>query len=80
MTKQKKAGVQPYLGTRLNQWRIENGLKGYKLAAKLGISQGSLSDIQNNKSHPSADTLARFHKFTNINILWLLLNKGEMEQ
>ena len=65
-------------GTRIRQWRKTIPLKGYKLAEILKISQGSLSDIENNKSLPSADTIAKFHINTNINILWLLTGKGAM--
>jgi transcriptional regulator with XRE-family HTH domain len=65
-------------GTRIRQWRKTIPLKGYKLAEILKISQGSLSDIENNKSLPSADTIAKFHMNTNINILWLLTGKGAM--
>lgn len=73
-------GIKPYLGTRLKQWRKFNELRGYQLAAQIGISQGSLSDIENNKSHPSANTLALLHLHTNVNILWLILEEGEMER
>ena len=72
--------VEPYLGTRLKKWRILNNLKGYELANAIGVSQGSLSDIENNKSHPSANTLALLYTRTNINIIWLLIKKGEMER
>lgn len=66
------------VGTRIRQWRKTTPLKGYELAQVLKISQGSLSDIENNKSLPSADTIAKFHANTNINILWLLTGKGPM--
>ena len=80
MTAPKTGGVHPKLGSRLRLWRISNGLKGQDLAAQIGISQGSLSDLENNKSHPSANTLAKLHKRSSINIMWLLTNKGEMSQ
>ena len=65
-------------GTRIRQWRKTIPLKGYKLAEILKISQGSLSDIENNNSLPSADTIAKFLINTNINISWLLTGKGAM--
>ena len=68
--------VQEYLGTRLRTWRKSVGLKGFELASKIGISQGSLSEIENNKSLPSAETLAKFYMITNLNIVWLLLGSG----
>ena len=66
------------VGTRIRQWRKTTPLKGYELAKVLKISQGSLSDIENNKSLPSADTIAKFHAQTSINVLWLLTGKGPM--
>lgn len=66
------------VGTRIREWRKMIPFKGYELAKVLKISQGSLSDIENNKSLPSADTIAKFHTNTNVNILWLLTGKGPM--
>jgi len=80
MSMNQAIGVKPYLGTRLKQWRKFNEMKGYQLAAQIGISQGSLSDLENNFSHPSCNTLGLFHLHTNINILWLMLEVGEMER
>lgn len=42
------------------------------------ISQGSLSDIENNKSLPSADTISKLYLYSDLNIIWLLLGKGPM--
>jgi len=53
-------------------------MKAYQLAKLIHISQGSLSDIENNKSLPSADTIAKLYQHTNLNIIWLLLGKGPM--
>jgi len=66
------------VGTRIRQWRNTIPLKGFELAEILKIAHGSLSDIENNKTLPSADTIAKFHINTNINILWLLTGKGSM--
>jgi len=55
-------------------------LKSYELAKLISISQGSLSDIENNKSLPSADTISKFFLNTNINIIWLLTGKGAMKK
>lgn len=51
-------------------------MKSYELAKLIKISQGSLSDIENEKSLPSADTIAKLYQFTNLNIVWLLTGKG----
>jgi transcriptional regulator with XRE-family HTH domain len=42
----------------------------------IGISQGSLSDLENNNSLPSAETIARLYLYTDINIFWLMFNRG----
>jgi len=71
-------GVIEGVGTRLREWRQREGLKGYQLAEQIHLTQGSLSDIENNNSLPSAETLTKLHKYTQVNIIWLLINKGPM--
>lgn len=48
------------------------------MAKLIKISQGSLSDIENNKSLPSADTISKLYLYSDLNIIWLLLGKGPM--
>ena len=71
-----KSGTANFLGSRLRQWRKTLPLKSYELAKVIKISQGSLSDIENNKSLPSADTIAKLYQYTDINIIWLLTGEG----
>jgi len=73
-------GTAKFLGDRLRQWRKSVPLRGYQLAKKIGISQGSLSDIENGKSLPSADTIAKLYQHTNLNIIWLLTSKGPIRK
>lgn len=80
MSIRRSPGVQAYLGSRLRKWRTENNLFIYELANLTGIAAPSLSTIENNRAHPSANTIAKLLKGTNINIFWLLLNEGEMER
>ena len=75
---EKKSGAAKNLGTRLREWRKTLPLKSYQLAKLIKISQGSLSDIENNKSLPSADTIAKLYLYSDLNIIWLLLGKGPM--
>lgn len=75
---EKKRGAAKNLGTRLREWRKTLPLKSFQLAKLIKISQGSLSDIENNKSLPSADTIAKLYLYTDLNIIWLLLGKGPM--
>jgi len=80
MAKPNKDGTAPGVGKRIREYRKMIGLKGYQFAKKIGISQGSLSDIENEKSLPSADTLAKLENKTTVNILWVLLDKGSIEK
>jgi transcriptional regulator with XRE-family HTH domain len=77
---EKKHGAAKHLGQRLREWRKTLHLKSYELAKLIHISQGSLSDIENDKSLPSADTLAKLYQYTNLNIIWLLTGKGNMNR
>ena len=46
--------------------------KEYMFAKQIKISQGSLSDILNGNSSPSAETLVRIHNRGKINMVFLL--------
>ena len=70
---EKTSGIANFLGDRLRRWRKSIPMKSFELAKLIQISQGSLSDIENNKSLPSADTLAKLYLKTDINIIWLLV-------
>lgn len=75
---EKTSGIANFLGDRLRRWRKSIPMKSFELAKLIQISQGSLSDIENNKSLPSADTLAKLYLKTDINIIWLLVGVGPM--
>ena len=77
---EKKSGVAKFLGSRLRQWRKSLPLKSFELAKLIKISQGSLSDIENNKSLPSADTIAKLYQHTDLNIIWLLTGGGPIKK
>lgn len=70
------------VGARLMQWLTKNGYhrQMFKFAAEIGLSQGSLSDLINGKSCPAAATLARFHAYAGIDIVWLLTGWGDHNQ
>ncbi len=63
-------------GQRLRAWRKSVPFKLMQLSAKIHVSQGSLSDLENDKSLPSATTLANLSLYTDLNIYWLLTGKG----
>lgn len=66
-----KVGV----GMRIRDYRKSRHMKGKDLAKVLGISQSSLSEIENGKSSPSAKTLLSFFRETDIDIIWALSGK-----
>jgi len=66
------------IGERLLAYRKSKGKNGTDFAAIIGISQGSLSDIERGKTKPSAKALIGLIQKTDIDIRWLLT--GETEQ
>ncbi len=60
------------IGDRIKSFRIEKKLTLVQLSDLIGISHGSLSGLENNKSKPSAETLSSFCLYTDIDIEWLL--------
>lgn len=66
------------IGSRIRQFREQTGHKVKGFAELIGISQGSLSDIENEKTMPSAKTLASLVRITDIEPVWLLT--GEERQ
>ncbi len=68
----------PTVGGRLRYWRKLSSLRLVDLAAAINVSQGSLSDLENDKSLPSATTLTGLCKKTDVNICWILTGEGEM--
>ena len=79
MSTKKNAEVSK-IGDRIRSFRIENDLTLVQLANLIKISHGSLSGLENNKSKPSAETLANFCLYTEINIEWLLTGKGNKKR
>ena len=59
-------------GKRIKQWRKSKKLKLREVVKLLKVSQGSLSDIENGNSDPSARTIRGFILHTDINIFWML--------
>ncbi len=80
MKKKAQFGVTDNVGERLREWRKKSKMKLLELAEVIQISQGSLSDLENNKSLPSANTLASLHTQTDLNIVWLLTETGKMRR
>jgi transcriptional regulator with XRE-family HTH domain len=65
-------------GKRIRVYRKAKKLTIAELAVKIRISQGGLSDIENEKIGPSGDTLLSLIENTDINPGWLMTGWGEM--
>ncbi len=78
MPGKRNANILPKLGERLKKWRKSEGLRLADVSKMIKGTSGPLSEIENNKSYPTVETIAMFHKRTNLNIMWLLFNEGDM--
>jgi len=67
------------MGTRLRAWRKSQlpPMKAFQLAKLIKISQGSLSDIESNKSLPSGATIHNILVLTDIDLHWLLTGRDD---
>ncbi|MEE9258115.1 MAG: helix-turn-helix transcriptional regulator [Nitrospinaceae bacterium] len=66
------------VGKRLKSWRKSKAYRLVDLSKRIGVSQGSLSDLENDKSLPSATTLAGLCLHADVNICWLLTGRGSV--
>lgn len=51
--------------------RLKYNLNQISFAEKIGISQGRLSEIEQGKTKPSAETLKELRKKFNVDLNWL---------
>ena len=72
------SGEPATVGGRLKYWRKVSRLRLVDVAALIQVSQGSLSDLENDKSLPSATTLTGLCQKTDMNLYWLLTGEGSM--
>jgi len=66
------------IGERLKAIRLHLGYNQRKFAAELGISSGSLSEIEKGKNKPRFDVIYNLAKKYKVNIYYLLHGKGKM--
>ncbi|KUP25905.1 helix-turn-helix transcriptional regulator [Paenibacillus sp. DMB5] len=59
------------LGDKVKAIRLQNEFNQVTFAEKLGISQGRLSEIEQGKTKPSAETLRGLRKEFNVDLNWL---------
>jgi len=64
------------VGGRLKYWRKVSRLRLVDVAVLIEVSQGSLSDLENDKSLPSATTLTGLCQKTDLNLYWSLSGEG----
>ena len=67
--------IDNFLGDRLKHYRKSKEMTLVELSDIIGIKHSSLSNIENNKTKPSTDTLANLCERTDIDIIWLLTGK-----
>ena len=63
------------VGKRLRAYRKTISLNVVDFATKIKVSQGTLSELENGISAPSAQTLANLCQITDIDIGWLLTGR-----
>jgi len=76
----KNEGKIEKIGERIKAFRIREKMTLVQLANLIGISHGSLSGLENNKSKPSAETLSNLCLYTDIDIEWLLTGNKSKKQ
>lgn len=59
------------IGQRIKYWRKSRKLRLMDLSKTVRISQGSLSDLENDKSQPSYGTLKKLNTKAGIELYWL---------
>ena len=67
------------INERLKKIRKEQGLSLRALAEKSGISKSTLNDIENGKSNPTTETLAKIAKALNIKMSDLFRTENDPE-
>jgi transcriptional regulator with XRE-family HTH domain len=63
------------IGDRIKQIRKINDLTQIEFANTIGISQGTLSDIENERCNPSVETLLSIKKKYSTDLNWLISGK-----
>ena len=66
MPGKRNANILPKLGERLKKWRKSEGLRLADVSKMIKGTSGPLSEIENNKSYPTVETIAMFHKRSNL--------------
>ncbi len=78
MSRNKDHNSNVYFGARLRIFRKHLRLNVEQFSGLLGISQSSLSAVENNKTKTSSQTIVNLVHNTDINVYWLFSGKGKM--
>ncbi|MDD3149207.1 MAG: helix-turn-helix transcriptional regulator [Candidatus Gastranaerophilales bacterium] len=65
-------------GSRLKEFRETLRLSQADLANSLGIAGPSITKVEKDKNNLSNENLVKLATIYNLNINWLLINKGDM--
>ncbi|NPV89791.1 MAG: helix-turn-helix transcriptional regulator [Firmicutes bacterium] len=68
------------IGKRFRQLRKSKGLNQIDFAAAIGVSQGTLSDIEKDKCKPSVETVISASGYCKISCDWLLTGKEPVQR
>lgn len=68
------------IGERVVSVRKKAGLSQREFAARLGISNGGISQIENGKAMPGGDFLLKMHQELGVDINWLLTGVSSQPQ
>ena len=66
------------LGDRIKYIRKTNRLNQVEFAKIIGVSQGTLSELEKDKNNPSIETLISIHKNFKVDLEWLLVSSNEV--
>ena len=70
----RRSARRPAVGRQVRRWRADRGLTLSALAAQSGLNVGFLSQIENEKTSPSLDTLASLADALDVPIAWLFVD------
>lgn len=66
------------IGSRIKTIRKINGLNQIEFASKIGVSQGTLSELEQDRYKPSTDTVIAISQCFNTDLNWLLNGTNEL--
>lgn len=66
------------IGKRIKIYRKTKGFTVQQFSKIIGISQGSLSDLENEKTKPKGQTLEAIIRYTDIDSQWLMGGQTDM--